>query len=216
MTAVLLLTLAIADSPYKVEAGDRDPPAEVTAGLRAALVRRAAVVTDGDDAALTVWFRDVLPVQATPEQVANGVGYRELPDGTLVAVVRLHRPFTDYRKQRIPAGVYTLRFAVQPEVGDHAGTSPHPEFLLLSPAETDLSIDRVEPADLLARSRKAIGGDHPAVMLLAPATGATDKPRLMDRSGGLRVLVVRRPGVADGVKLTLGLGLVVAGTSPTR
>ena len=188
------------------------PPADLAADVRAVLDHKAVAVGD----ALTVWFRDVLPLEASAEVLANGAGYRELPAGTLVGAVKFHRPFTDYRKQRLPSGVYTLRFAVQPEVGDHAGTSPHPEFLLLSPAADDDSPATVEPGELLKRSRKATGGDHPAVMLLVPAKGAGEGAKVEERAGGLRVLLARRPAAADGVRATLNIGLVVAGSSPTR
>jgi hypothetical protein len=211
-----LLLLALAAPPLVAAAADRDPPVELAEPVRAALDRTAVAVTDAGEPALTVWFRDVLPTQATAEQAANGVGYRELPEGTLVGGVQFHRAFTDYRKQRIAAGVYTLRFAVQPEVGDHAGTSPHPEFLLLSPAGEDAAAAAVEPKDLLARSRKATGGDHPAVMLLVPAGGAGEGPKLAERVGGVTVLLVRRPATADGAKVTLNVGLVVAGSSSSR
>ena len=216
MTCVLLLTLAMTDAALKVEAAERDPPVELATEVRGQLDGRAIVVSDGDGPSVTVWFRTVLTLEATAEVVANGVGYRELAAGTLVGAVKLHQPLTDFRKQRIAAGVYTLRFAVQPEVGDHAGTSPHPEFLLLSPAADDESAGVVEPKDLLARSRKATGGNHPAVMLLMPAGGATESPKLVERAGGLRVLTVRRPAVADGVKTTLNVGLVVSGVSQSR
>lgn len=207
MTALLLLI-----APPAAVVTDTAPPAELAADIRGTLDRKA--VSIGDE--LTVWFRSPLPLEASAEVAANGVGYREIPTGTLVGVVRLHGPFTDYRKQRIVAGVYTLRFAVQPDVGDHAGTSPHPEFLLLAPAAGDDSLGRVEMPALLALSRKASGADHPAVMLLVPATGATDTPTVATKGGGLRMLLVKRPAEADGVKTTLNVGLVVSGVSPTR
>ena len=216
MTAGLFVSFALAAGPATVAVADRDPPAELADPVRAALDRKAVTVTEAGEPAVTVWFRDVLPLAASAEQVANGVGVRELQPGGLVGAVRLHRAFTDYRKQSLPAGAYTLRFAVQPEVGDHAGTSPHPEFVLLTPAAADNGVSAVEPADLLGRSRKATGGDHPAVLLLVPAGGATDEPKLVEKADGVRVLLLRRPAAADGAPAKLNLGLVVAGSSPTR
>ena len=37
----------------------------------------------------------------------------------------------------IKPGVYTLRYGVQPDNGDHLGVSPHRQFLLISPAADD-------------------------------------------------------------------------------
>ena len=85
---------------------------------------------------------------AAPEQVAGGLTYREIQPTTVVGAVRFPQAWSDYRKQKIPAGVYTLRLAVQPENGDHMGTAPYNDFLLLSPAAKDTSADAMEPKEL--------------------------------------------------------------------
>ena len=48
----------------------------------------------------------------------------------------------------LPAGVYTLRFAIQPDIGDHTGTAPHPEFCLLCPADEDKTVEDIEKKKL--------------------------------------------------------------------
>lgn len=215
MTVLVLCALAVID-PWSAEVIEREPPTELAAGLRSALESKATEIKDGTTTTMTVWFRSVLPLEAPAEVLANGAGYREMPAGSLVAAIRLHHPFIDFRKQRIAAGVYTLRFMVQPEVGDHVGTSPHPEFVLLCPASDDVSSAVVEQPELLKWSRQTTGGDHPAVMLLMPASGASERPKVAERAGGLRVLQLRRPAAAGTVKTTLNLGLVISGSSPTR
>ena len=78
---------------------------------------------------MRIWFRAEIPVKATEEQIKNGLTYHEIPEGTLVGALEFPTKFTDFRKQELPAGVYTLRFAVQPDIGDHTGTAPHPGVL---------------------------------------------------------------------------------------
>ena len=46
----------------------------------------------------------------------------------MVGAVQFPEVWKDYRKQKIKAGVYTLRIGVQPEDGDHMGTAPFNEF----------------------------------------------------------------------------------------
>jgi hypothetical protein len=194
-----------------------DPPAELAGPVAKQLDRAAVVVTDGDGAeVLTLWFRTVVPAQATAEQVANGLTYREIPEGTLIGVVRFAKPFVDYRKQEIAAGTYTLRFLVQPDVGDHVGTAPQPEFLVLSPADKDTDPEALEPKALIKHSSATTGGDHPGVMLLFPHPAKDAGPKLVDKGDGVRVVAVRRPVEADGRKTALGFAVTVAGHSKTR
>jgi hypothetical protein len=213
--ALFVLTPAAAAADWKASAGKEDPPAELAEPVRKVLDRDAVAVSDGT-AVLTVWFRDVVPAKATAEQVKNGLTYREIPDGTLIGAVRFDRPFVDFRKQEIAAGVYTLRFAVQPETGDHMGTAPHQEFVLLVPAAKDTTADALEPKALFKVSAAVTGGDHPGVLLLFPHPGKDAGPKVADKADGVKVLTVRRPVDADGEKTTLGFALTVAGHSKAR
>lgn len=216
--AAILLCLSTAPvvaADWKASAAKEDPPAELAEPVRKLLDRDAVAVSDGN-AVLTVWFRDAVPAKATAEQVKNGLTYREIPDGTLIGAVRFDRPFVDFRKQEIAAGVYTLRFAVQPETGDHMGTAPHQEFVLLVPAAKDALADALEPKALFKASAAVTGGDHPGVLLLFPHTGKDAGPKVVDKADGVKVLTVRRAVDADGEKAVLGFALAVAGHSKAR
>jgi hypothetical protein len=222
---VAVCWLAIALAPVggadpaapSVRAEALDPPAELAEPVAKLLDKNAVGVADKDgEAVLTIWFRAEIPAKATAEQVANGLTYREIPEGTLVGAVRFARPFVDYRKQEIAAGVYTLRFLVQPDVGDHVGTAPHPEFLVLSPAGKDADPEPLEPKALIKLSAATTGGDHPGVMLLFPHPAKDAGPKLIDKGDGVKALAVRRTVEADGRKTALGFAVSVAGHSKTR
>src|SRR5689334_24346852 len=71
-----------------------------------------------------LWFRKEVPAKATPAQLKTSLTYRQLEETTLLGAVRFARPVTDYRKQKINPGVYTLRLGFQPMDGDHTGTAP--------------------------------------------------------------------------------------------
>ena len=216
--AILTLLLSTPVAPaaeWKASPVKAEPPAGLAEPVRKLLDRDAVAVSDGN-AVLTVWFRDAVPAKATAEQVKNGLTYREVPDGTLIGAVKFDRPFVDFRKQEIAAGVYTLRFAVQPETGDHTGTAPHQEFVLLVPAAKDPTADPLEPKALFKASATVTGGDHPGVLLLFPHTAKEAGPRIVDKGGGVKVLTVRRAVDADVGKTTLGFAVTVAGHSKTR
>lgn len=178
--------------------------------IRKLLDEQALVVRDGDTELMTVWFRSVIPMKATPEQVKNGLTYREIPEGELVGAVRFPAKFTDFRKQEIAAGVYTLRFALQPDIGDHTGTSPHPDFCLMCQAKEDKTVEPVEKKKLIEVSSLVNEGRHPAVLLLFPNNGKDDV-KVLSKGEGVYVATVKRAIATDGAKSTLGFAVTVAG-----
>jgi hypothetical protein len=100
--------------------------------------------------------------------------WAEVEEGTLVGAVMLSADYADIRGRVLKAGVYTLRYGIQPANGDHLGTSPFREFLLLSPAALDKDPAPQGHDGTVDLSTKAIGGSHPAVWSIDPpaATGA--------------------------------------------
>ena len=209
MTA-LCIALAFAATPWTTARTDEAAPAELARPVRDVLSADPVEVRTGDRV-LTVWLRAKFPVTASEEQAKNGLTLREVPSGTLMGAARFDAAFTDYRKQSIPAGVYTLRSATQPDTGDHAGTAPHPDFLLLIPAKGDTGVESLDPGALVKASRGATAGDHPGVMLAWPTPAG---PLAVLDKAGARVLRLSRP--AEGVSGTLTFGLTVDGHSVTR
>ena len=187
-------------------------PAAVAEPVRALLSPEALVVKDGDEVVMRVWFRAEIPAKASPEQVKNGLTYREIPEGTVVGALEFPKTFIDYRKQELAAGVYTLRFAIQPDIGDHTGVSPHTEFCLLCPAADDKSADAMDAKAMIELSSKVNEGRHPAVLMLFPNNAKDDGPTVADKGKGVWAVNVRRAVVAGEAKTTLGFGITVAGT----
>lgn len=211
MLGWLLLLVAVEEAPFTAKSEAVNVPEAVAEAVRKPLDGNALVVRQGKEVVMRVWFRATIPVTATDEQLKNGLTYREVGEGELVGVVELPQPFTDFRRQKLPAGAYTLRFAVQPDVGDHAGTSPHPEFCLLTPAEKDTAAEAVEKGELIKRSAAVNDGKHPAVLLLYPHFAADVGPKVVEKGDGVWVVNVRRAVLAGERKGTLGFGVTVAG-----
>lgn len=192
-------------------------PSELADAVRETLGKRAYTVAGkSGDARLTLWLRANIPAKANAEQIKNGLSYREIPEGTLIGVAKFPAAFIDFRKQEIPAGVYTLRLAVQPETGDHMGTAPHADFVLLTQAENDTNADIVEPKALYKASAKITGGDHPAVMVLFPSKAKADGASVAMKTDKVSVLETSLSVDADGGKATLGFAISIAGHTKAK
>jgi hypothetical protein len=214
--ALLLLAGVTRAADYSVTTTAEAPPAELHESIRKLLGGTCIEVKDADGKAIfELWLRATVPVRATEAQVKNGLTYREVPLSTLLGVLRFVEERTDYRKQKIPAGLYTLRLALQPVSDDHTNTAPYRDFCLLCPAGEDRSPDLLTPKRLQELSAK-VTDDHPAVLLLFPGSGATATPKLVDKEKGHRVLLLELAAQAGEHKATLPLGLTLVGTSAAR
>ena len=210
-------TLSAAPPKLTLTTAKTDPPKEVAEAVAKLLDKEAVTVASDDNAvSLTLWFRSELTTAASADQIKNGLTYREIAEGTLLGVVKFDKAFTDFRKQEIAAGVYTLRLAVQPDTGDHTDTAPHQDFALLVPAKADETADALEVKNVVKLSLKATGGDHPGVMLLYPHHGKEDKPEVVAQKDGPRCVRLRRAVSNGDAKATLGVSLVIDGYSKTR
>lgn len=204
--AVLALVLA---QEYDVEALKEGAPAEVAEAVRKEMSPAGlrVFVKDGKKPLADLWLRAATPLENAPEQLA--VKYTALKPGTLVGVIRYHAKGGDYKNQSIPAGLYTLRYGIQPEDGDHQGVSETKDFLLVCPASADASPQVVAGEDLVKLSAKTLGKKHPAALWLVKP-GDEKLPRISKEEEGKRwVLECDLPAVKP-----LRLGLVVVGKSP--
>jgi hypothetical protein len=211
----LLLTCA---ATYSVET-DKDAaiPEVVAPAIGKRMDSTCLRVKDADGKVRAeVWWSQSVSVDATDEQVDNGLTYAEVPAGTLLGVIRLPEAINDYRKQTIPAGVYTLRRAIQPPTGDHMGTAPYGDFCLLCRVADDRKPEAIEMKTLVERSTK-INESHPTVLVLFPGEkDAGERPKMTDKGKGHWVLFTRLPARTTRKKAVLPVGLNLVGESAAR
>jgi hypothetical protein len=100
---------------------------------------------------------------------------------------------------------------VQPDIGDHTGTAPHPEFCLLCRTADDKSADAIEKKKLIEVSSLVNEGRHPAVLLLWPNNGKDASVKVVSKGDGVFVATVKRAVATDDAKTTLGFAVTVAG-----
>jgi hypothetical protein len=205
-----------ADNPYAIKVVENTSvPNEASEAVAKLLSDRCVQFVNGQgDLVAEWWFRKGAPAKATDAQMQNGLTYRELPETTLIGLVRLSQPLADYRKQKVMPGVYTVRLAIQPVTDDHFGTAPEPEFCLLCPAAEDKDPACLAPKSLWELSTKSTG-KHPAVLLLISGKGAKAEPRLVNNGASQWVLQFRLEVEVAGKTATLSMGLTLIGSSPS-
>lgn len=173
--------------------------------MRKSLAPAGSRITLSDNT-IDIWLRAQLPTG----KPAEGSGYEGLAESALVGVISFAKDSKDYKGQRIAAGIYTMRYEVQPNNGDHLGTAPTRDFVLLMPASDDADPAAVLTYDrMVALSKRASHTNHPLPLNLLPS-GSSNFPAMgLDEEG--HDVFNARLKTASG---ELAIGLVVRGTAP--
>jgi hypothetical protein len=168
--AILCASTFVRAADYRVETIN-EPPADIPSDIAAQLAPQGLKVVEGAKKTICeIWPAKTWAIKAG-FQPSDTVTY-PLEPGTLVGVLRFPRKGVDFRGQDIPGGVYTLRYANQPVDGNHVGTFPTRDFLLMVPSAGDQSLAAPPEKELFTASAQSAGSNHPAIMpLVKPQEG---------------------------------------------
>ncbi|MDA0588421.1 MAG: hypothetical protein O2820_15995 [Planctomycetota bacterium] len=138
--------------------------------------------------------------------------------GQLLGAMRISKAaddYTDFRGQQMSAGTYTLRYGLQPQDGNHVGTSDTYDFILALPAKTDVKTTPIKDFRELAEiSAKAAGSTHPAIFsLLDPKTASKEAKLTQDDFTEHWILSLQSQAKAKDKAVDLKIRLVVVGKS---
>ncbi len=170
MRARVLLAVVVAASlaplsaaSFETETGPA-PDAAIPEGTKALIAAQAVTVKSGDTVVAHFWMRTA--AFAGDPVAGFGVRYDTIPEGAFLGVVSFPEKGSDFREQSIPAGVYTLRFGLHPENGDHMGVAPSRDFAVLSPVDKDLEVEKNYDFDAVVELTAEVGNPHPTVARL--------------------------------------------------
>jgi hypothetical protein len=179
-------------------------PPELAPAVAQALAPDVVTVTTGTTK-LEFWWVKSLPLR---EGATGAPSWADVPDGSLVGALRLGASWSDIRGFTVRPGVYTLRFALQPQNGDHLGISPNREFLLPAPAADDQAPAAVGYEGAVDLARKTSRRAHPASISIDPASSSGRPLSSATNDLGHQAVIVGIPASAG----TLTFGVVVDGT----
>ena len=216
LALVLLASSAFAQDTYKAEAFKAAPPDSVSAALKKELSEEGVRVTTSDGKPFAeIWLRKAIPASAKPSGPSAAVQFPVLAEGEWLGVVRFVAEGHDFRDQTIPAGVYTLRYGLQPVNGDHLGVSTYRDYGLLLPAAKDTNLAVLPRKKLETGSAETAGASHPAILMLVGVPSGTkpDPKILRDEAKNLSGAVLVLPLAVPNQKATepLIVQLVIAG-----
>jgi hypothetical protein len=209
VAVVLLLAITTPAADVSVKTAETAPPKELGESIRAVLESKSVQLLEKDKPILEIWFRGDLPLKSAAAKLDS------IAEATLVGAVAVRGSgLTDYKNNDVPQGIFTARFLLQPQDGDHLGTAEFNYFIALIPADADKDLsglDKFKP--VTKASGKLTPSGHPLIISLRPVSqGSGSTPALTEPAAehkAIRVkLSAKGPG---GEQIELPFDLVYEG-----
>lgn len=166
----------LASEPHKLETFKAAPPAGLSDKVAAQLDDNAYRIIGPKGPVCEIWL---VKEVATREDFKPTLTVKyPFTSGQLLGAARLPTAGAalDFRGQELAAGVYTLRYGLQPQDGNHLGSSDTSDFGLACSAAMDKDPAPVSKVpDLFKLSAKAAGSAHPAIFQMIPPPAAAYK-----------------------------------------
>lgn len=191
---------------------DKAPPKELDASIQKVLQGKAIQLAEGDQAVFEFWLVNDLALTSKPASAAKALD--AVQQAALLGAVSVPKARRDYRDDEIAAGVYTMRFALQPQDGNHLGSSEYLYFAVLTPAKLDARPDGINSYKALVKtSSRETSTDHPVILSLRPASSeAGETPKLIEPAPEHKSARVKVPAAAAGEKTAVSFEIVYEGT----
>lgn len=204
----------IAANGVTVKLAESPAPEEAAAEFRETLGPKAVQLSNDAGLLAEYWFCKEIPLSKKPGSASESLD--SIAEITFVGIAKVHKDMKDFKNDEVIPGVYTMRIGIQPTDGNHLGTSPHPWFVILTPAHHDKTLDGITSHKQLAElSAEDTATDHPNILSLQPLPSGDETgefPRAGKLSDEWKAIYLKLPGATqDGEKADLLFGMVYEG-----
>lgn len=209
---VLLLVTTVRSQEYRIEKIDAAPESDdVSAEIMKRIDAQGLRVVRGTSRTVCeIWL--CKEIAADPDFKATLDRLYPFTAGQLIGVLHLGRRGAEFRDQQVSSGWYTLRFALQPVDGNHVGTSPTRDFLLMVDAQQDDLPDTWPSQESLQEaSAEAAGSSHPAMLCLQRPSDAPSGSIRHDEANDWWVVHLNAKTGKESQRQSVPLDLVVVG-----
>lgn len=210
--AVLVQGATLADGNYTLNVEEKPAPEAIDAEVREQLEPKSYTISDADGPFFEFWFAKHLELKKKP--TSSDEALKAIPEVSLVGALVVHEAeHEDFREDVIDPGTYVMRLGLQPQDGNHMGTSPTDTFAILVPADRDAEV-REYPThdDMVDISLEHTAAAHPPILSLQPIEEAEgDFPRLGVTGDDWQVLILKRPAKAGEETVDVQMQMVFKG-----
>ena len=164
-TLILFLALFLPVAAEEFQIGSADPLVgdQVSEAIRSAIQSPGVRVSGPDGKSVAEFWGRSTPFSGEPV-VEYGVRFETIPEGAFLGVARFPEKRSDFRRQDVPPGLYTMRYGLHPEDGNHMGVAASRDFALLTPIAEDPEPSKNLSFDELVAMTLQVGNPHPTVL----------------------------------------------------
>jgi hypothetical protein len=211
--AAFFVASALRAGDFTLKTAEQAPPPQIGESIRGLLQPKAIQLMNGDKAAFQLWLRQEIPLKSKPSSPAAALA--AIPETTWLGALSIQADgFKDYKDNDIARGIYTIRFALQPQDGDHLGTAEFNYFAVLLPPDLDKETNSFTKfAPMVKASGKLTSSGHPQVLSLRPvSTPSGEIPAITEPAPEHKAIRLKLSGKpADSEKTELTFDLVYQG-----
>lgn len=179
MAFATLLIAVTASAEYGLEIADKEPPAELRDSVRSEIAAKSYSLTEDGEVFYEFWFVPTIEAAEDKGNTKDTLDTVE-PVSLLGAVIVHQEERYDFREDPIDPGTYVVRLSMQPQDGNHMGTSPYDTFLIFVPLDLDPELDKFFDHELMVElAQEPTASAHPPILALQPMDAVEgDFPRL--------------------------------------
>lgn len=210
--AVVFQTSTLADSAYTLSVSDKPVPQEIDAEVRDLLEPKSYAIADDGGIFYEFWF--VKQLELTKKTASSDEAIKSIPEVGLLGALIVHKDDRiDFRDDVVDPGAYVLRMGVQPQDGNHMGTSPTDTFAVLVPAARDADVRAYpEHEEMVDISLEGTEANHPPILSIQPRENAEEEyPHLDVGENDWQLLCVKLPGKAGDETFDVTMEMVIEG-----
>ena len=170
-TILMLSSALVVASEFSTKTLEKGAPSRLGDSIKAELSPTGIQILRKEKPIYELWLRKQLPLKTSVESA--GKALNALGQTTLLGAIAILADERDYRDDELYAGVYTIRFGLRPEDGNHLGTSDHLYFAVLIDAKNDQELGKiVKSRQLVKASSKTSATDHPMILSIYPVSSS--------------------------------------------
>ncbi len=211
-TSLFVMVLVAPAAEWTLKTTPAEPIAGVAPAIQASLGTKKVQLLRDEGPVYELVLCKSIALKGAPEELRTAM--KQVAQGTLLGVLIVHKDERDYRDDEVATGVYTMRFALQPQDGDHLGSAEYPYFALLIPAAGDTEVDGIMGYDHVTEASKAdTATEHPVVISLRPGDKTeVTAPEIREPLDEHKSVLMTVPAtLPDGKKTTLSFEVVYEG-----
>lgn len=214
LVVVCILSVNSPAFAFTLNVEDKDAPADVRDEVKEKLSGKVHQISGDGEPFFEFWFAKTVELNAIAKTMKDML--ENLDEIALLGVIVVHdnEERFDFREDPIDPGTYVMRMSLQPQDGNHMGTSPFDTFALLVPQDRDEEVVEIDdPEEMVDIASEHTIAEHPPILSLQPLENAEGEfPRLThDEEEDWYFLVIELPATADGEPTKLNLNLVFEG-----